>query len=124
MTAEAQLDGRPPPGLRLCALDDLPDPGAHGFVFEPADGAWNPFRGFVMRRGEAVQGFVDSCPHTGAPLSHDPARYLTRKGDYIVCWNHGALFRPDDGVCVAGPCVKRALRPWAVRVEGGEVVTA
>lgn len=122
--AAAAADGRPPPGVRLCALEELTDPGARGFVFEPGEGGWNPFRGLVVRDGGEVRGFVDSCPHTGAPLSDDPQRYLTRKGDFLVCWNHGALFRPGDGVCVAGPCVKRALRPWAVRVRSGEVLTA
>ena len=118
---------RPGPGVRLCALDDLPEPGARGFVFHPPPDlgtqAW-PFRGLVVRAGGAVQGWVDSCPHVGAPLSEDPERYLTRQGDFIMCFNHGALFRLDDGLCVAGPCVNRALRPWAVAVQGGQVVTA
>ena len=116
----------PPPGARLCAIDEFADPGARGFAFPAETGAEDdrPFRGLVVRRGEAVQGFVDSCPHVGAPLSDDPDRYLTKRGDYLVCWNHGALFRPDDGVCVAGPCVGRALRPWPVVVRDGEVVTA
>lgn len=118
-------DGRPPPGLRLCALDDLPDPGARGFRFaaQGPTGEGRPFRGLVVRRGGEVTGFVDSCPHVGAPLSDDPDRYLTRRGDLLVCFNHGALFRPADGMCVAGPCVGRALRPWAVSVEEGSLVT-
>ncbi len=118
-------DARPAAGLRLCALDELPDPGARGFRFEPTSAGEDarPFQGFVVRRGAEVAGFVDSCPHVGAPLSGDPHRYLTRRGDYVMCFNHGALFRPDDGVCVAGPCVGRALRPWAVAVEDGAVVT-
>lgn len=126
MTGEVTGDGRPAAGLRLCALDDLPDPGARGFRFEAQDGGEDarPFQGFVVRRGAAVRGFVDSCPHVGAPLSDDPQRYLTRRGDYLVCFNHGALFRPDDGLCVAGPCVGRALRPWPVRVDDGAVTTA
>lgn len=118
-------DGRPPPGAPLCRLDALADPGARGFAFpaEAAEGA-RPFLGFVVRRGAEVTGFVDSCPHVGAPLASADGRYLTRRGDHVVCFNHGALFRPDDGVCVAGPCVKRALRPWPVVVRGEEVVTA
>lgn len=117
---------RPAAGVALCALDDLPDPGARGFRFDPAPEAggeaW-PFRGVVVRRGEALYGYVDSCPHVGAPLSDDPDRYLTRRGDFLVCFNHGALFRPEDGMCVAGPCVNRALRPWPVAVRDGMVVT-
>ena len=118
-------DGRPAPGSPLCRLDELADPGGRGFAFPVAAGEdARPFLGFVVRRGETLQGFVDSCPHVGAPLASVDGRYLTPRGDYVVCFNHGALFRPDDGVCVAGPCVKRALRPWAVEVRDGMVVVA
>ncbi len=89
-------------------------------MFE-ADGV--AFRGFVVRRGERVAGYVDSCPHVGAPLALTPTAYLTRGGDHIICATHGALFRPEDGRCVAGPCVGRALRPWAVTVADGWVRT-
>ena len=118
---------RPGPGVRLCAVDDLPDPGARGFVFEPPEGspedAW-PFRGVVLRVDGVVRGYVDSCPHVGAPLSTDGERYLTRKGDFLMCANHGALFRVEDGLCMAGPCVTRSLRPWPVEAVDGAVRTA
>jgi len=107
--------------VALCDLAALDDPGARGFVFE-ADGA--SFRGFVVRRGGAVAGFIDSCPHVGAPLALTPTAYLTRGGDHIICASHGALFRPDDGLCIAGPCVGRSLRPWAVTLRDGWVRTA
>ncbi len=76
----------------------------------------------MIRRGEAVEGYVDSCPHAGWPLAMAD-RYLTRKGDAILCAGHGALFRLGDGVCVAGPCEGRALEPWPVRVTDGQIVT-
>lgn len=117
-------DARPAAGVELCALDALADPGARGFAFPaPAGSDARPFRGFVARRGAAVAGYVDSCPHTGAPLPAEPHRYLDRTGAWILCWTHGAMFRPDDGLCVAGPCVKRSLRPWRVEVREGRVVT-
>jgi nitrite reductase/ring-hydroxylating ferredoxin subunit len=117
----ADHSAQPPPGLALCELAALDDPGAQGFVFE-ANGA--TFRGFVVRRGASVAGYVDSCPHIGAPLALTPTVYLTRAGDHIVCATHGALFRPDDGKCVAGPCAGRSLRPWPVAVQDGWVRTA
>jgi len=110
----------PPPGLALCELTALGDPGAQGFVFEVVGVA---FRGFVVRRGDDVAGYVDSCPHVGAPLALTPTAYLTRNGDHIICATHGALFRPGDGRCVAGPCVGRSLRPWPVTVDEGWVRT-
>ena len=37
---------------------------------------------------------------------------------------HGALFRLEDGVCVAGPCAGERLKPWPVAVIDGVVTTA
>jgi nitrite reductase/ring-hydroxylating ferredoxin subunit len=112
---------RPAAGLRLCALADIPDPGAKGFLFREGD--WM-FLGFVVRRYGLLRGFVDRCPHVGTPLAALPDRYLTREGDLIVCSTHGAMFRLDDGFCLAGPCEGRSLWPWPVVVEADEVRTA
>ena len=110
----------PPPGTRLCALADLPEVGARGFDFRSDD---QVFAGFVVRRGAEVFGYVDSCPHAGWPLAVAD-RYLTREKDLLVCSGHGALFRIDDGLCVAGPCADAALIAWPVEIRDGEVVTA
>jgi nitrite reductase/ring-hydroxylating ferredoxin subunit len=112
---------RPAPGTTLCALADLPDPGAKGFLFREGEAL---FLGFVTRVGGGVAGWVDRCPHAGMPLAMTPNRYLTREGDLILCATHGALFRPTDGRCVAGPCAGQALAAWPVRVEAGAVVAA
>ena len=111
---------QPPPGTRLCALDEIADPGSKGFLFREGEAL---FLGFVVRRGDAVTGYVDRCPHAGMPLAMVPNRYLTRERDLILCSSHGALFRIADGVCVAGPCAGQGLGGWAVRVEGGNVIT-
>jgi nitrite reductase/ring-hydroxylating ferredoxin subunit len=82
------------------------------------------FAGFVLRRGGAVTGYVDSCPHAGWPLAMFDDRYLTRDGKHLLCAGHGALFRLDDGVCIAGPCLGELLSSWPVRIVAGFVVTA
>lgn len=112
---------QPGPDARLCALDEIADPGAKGFVFRDGEAL---FLGFVVRVGEAVRGYVDRCPHAGFPLANLDGRYLTREGDLILCAAHGALFRRGDGVCLSGPCAGRALVPWPVRIVDGTVVTA
>lgn len=109
----------PPPGVRLCALSDLAEIGAKGFDFRVGEAV---FSGFVVRRGEAVFGYVDSCPHNGSPLAMFD-RYLTRENDLILCSLHGALFRIEDGHCLAGPCEGGRLTPWRVTVRDGAVVT-
>jgi len=115
----ASEQGMPEPGQVLCRLDDIPDPGSKGFSFWTGEMV---FRAFVVRRGDEVKGWRDRCPHIGTPLSFGDDRYLTRGGDYIMCFTHGALFRPEDGMCVGGPCVGQALRPWPVKVFDGCVL--
>lgn len=118
--SEPDNPARPPPGVRLCALSDLADPGSKGFRFREDT---RLFAGFVLRQGDAVRGFVDSCPHAGWPLSGLPDRYLTRDDRHILCAGHGALFSLD-GRCVAGPCVGDRLTDWPVEIRDGEVFTA
>jgi len=108
-------------GERLCALDEIGDPGAKGFEFR--DGV-RLFSGFVVRRGGEAVGYVDSCPHIGWPLASLNGRYLTRDGAYILCSGHGAVFEIGDGLCIGGPCGGRRLEPWPVEVRDGQVWTA
>ena len=109
---------RPEPGTRICALDELADPGSLGFIYRCDD---KLFLGFIVRAGGVVRGYEDRCPHAGMPLAMAPNRYLTREGDLILCASHGALFRLEDGLCVGGPCGGARLRPWAVEARTGEI---
>lgn len=77
---------------------------------------------FVIRWRGALRGYVNSCPHIGTPLDWLADRFFDRSGELLLCRTHGALFRPDDGVCVRGPCVGERLRPAEIVVEGGEIL--
>lgn len=100
-------------------MADLADPGTRGFRFREGT---RLFAGFIVREGDVVRGFVDSCPHAGWPLSALDDRYLTRDQRHILCAGHGALFRLD-GRCVAGPCAGDRLAPWPLEDRDGEVFT-
>jgi nitrite reductase/ring-hydroxylating ferredoxin subunit len=111
---------RPAAGVRLCALDEIADPGAKSFRFRAE--RWL-FAGFVVRSGELLRGYVDSCPHASWPLGAMDDRYLTRDKGHILCAGHGALFELD-GLCVAGPCVGQHLYDWPVVLADGALFTA
>jgi nitrite reductase/ring-hydroxylating ferredoxin subunit len=118
---ERDNPARPEAGIRLCAIGEISDPGAKGFRFRH-DRAL--FAGFLVRQGQAISGFVDSCPHNGWPLALMDDRYLTRNGERIICAAHGAVFGPLDGICIAGPCVNERLTPWPVVLREGSIFTA
>lgn len=103
----------------VCRLDALPDQEARGFSFP---GAQFPDEYFVVRRGDAVYGFRNQCPHAGNFLNWKPDAFLTRDRTLIMCSAHGALFEPCSGLCVAGPCKGRMLGPVRIAIERDEIV--
>jgi len=102
----------------VCRLSEL-EGGARGFTVGSGD--W-PLRGFVVRVGATVRGYLNRCPHAGHPLDLLPQRFLTADGTLILCSSHGALFEKASGLCVAGPCAGRALTPIALQVRCGFVL--
>jgi len=102
----------------VCRLSEL-EGGARGFTVGSGD--W-PLRGFVVRVGATVRGYLNRCPHAGHPLDLLPQRFLTADGTLILCSSHGALFEKATGLCVAGPCAGRALTPIALQVSCGFVL--
>jgi nitrite reductase/ring-hydroxylating ferredoxin subunit len=105
----------------VCRLTELERQGARAFTIGAGD--W-PLRGFVVRVGAAVHGYVNRCPHAGHPLNLLPDRFLTPDGALILCTSHGALFEKSTGYCVAGPCAGRALTPVALEIRYGFVLLA
>ena len=72
--------------------------------------------------------WIAPCDHAspaGTPLDWVPDRFMNADGSRLMCHTHGALFRIEDGHCIAGPCAGDALRPLAVEVDGaGQVILA
>lgn len=110
-----------PAGVLLGPLDLIESGSARSFVLQLRAGR---FHGFVIRRGDAVFGYVDRCPHMGLPLAQTPDNYLAPSGALISCSWHGALFESETGACVGGPCRGASLTPWPVSIVDGAIVTA
>lgn len=105
--------------IRVCALDDLQDPGSRGYTARCDD---RLFDLFVVRQGIEIRAYLNSCPHTGAPLDWVPDQFLSLDNEHIQCAMHDALFRWQDGVCIAGPCAGDALTAVPSVVKDGEVL--
>jgi nitrite reductase/ring-hydroxylating ferredoxin subunit len=103
----------------LCRLDDIPDGGSNGFVAAMPSGVRKAF--LAVRKGAHAYVYVNSCPHTGAPLDFHPGQFLNLGKTLIMCSTHGALFRIEDGFCLSGPCAGKSLEPALTEVKGGTV---
>ena len=99
----------------ICRLADLGEGRCHEFRLP---GGGEHADAFVLASGGAVRAYVNRCAHLALRLNLLPGRFLTHDGSMILCTAHGAIFEKSTGLCVAGPCVGRALTPVAVEVVG------
>jgi nitrite reductase/ring-hydroxylating ferredoxin subunit len=65
--------------------------------------------GFVFRRNRQLFAYRNQCRHQPLTLDYGDGKVFTEKQDYLLCRNHGALFVPENGLCVAGPCTGASL---------------
>ena len=103
---------------KICALDEIPAGGCKEFSLQHGE---HELSCFLVHCEGQVTAYRNRCPHTGAPLNWNPDVFLNVDGTRIQCDIHGAQFRIDDGHCLYGPCVGRALEPVAVVVRDGEI---
>lgn len=100
--------------IKLCAVDELENPGSKGFHNEKG-------HLFVVRRGEEVFVYENSCPHLGINLEWQKDHFLDSEKRLIQCSTHGALFLMDTGECIAGPCPGDRLNKLTHEVKDGVV---
>lgn len=75
----------------------------------------------AIRFDGTVRAYVNSCPHRGTELDWAPGEIFDESGLYLVCATHGALFDPETGECVSGPCRGESLRRVEVDEQAGVV---
>lgn len=99
-------------------MEEIEDPGCR--EFEIGEGDW-PFRGFVVRKGDAVFAYQNFCAHVGHPLNWSPNKFLTKDKSAIICASHGATYEIETGRCFAGPGSGGSLRQVEVSIRDGVI---
>jgi nitrite reductase/ring-hydroxylating ferredoxin subunit len=102
----------------LCRADAIAEGAARGFAL---GSGFARRLVLVLRKNGILRAYVDSCPHAGTPLEMAADDFFDRDGRYLLCRTHGALFRPEDGVCVAGPCIGARLKPVPIDIADGAI---
>lgn len=65
--------------------------------------------GFVLNWHGRYYAYRNQCPHTGLNLNWQKHRFFDHELQFLLCATHGALFEPESGLCVHGPCVNQSL---------------
>lgn len=72
---------------------------------------------FLFRRRGQLFAYRNRCPHLGITLNWVPERFMDLDNCFIHCSTHGALFTPESGDCITGPCEGDQLTPVALQVK-------
>lgn len=103
----------------VCASDELQERGnAVRFDVLLPHGVGS---GFAVRFSGFVHAYLNQCAHVPVEMDWSPGQFFDRSGLYLICSFHGAMYEPETGRCVAGPCRGARLRRLAAREENGQV---
>ena len=76
---------------------------------------------FVVRYDNTAHGYLNRCAHVPIELDWNEGDFFESSGLYIMCATHGAVYTPDRGKCVGGPCKGASLRKLAVEENNNQV---
>jgi nitrite reductase/ring-hydroxylating ferredoxin subunit len=76
---------------------------------------------FAIRSQGKVKAYLNICAHAGLTLDGRRGEFWYLEGTYLGCVQHGAIFDPDNGKCVRGPCLGMGLIPLDVDEHEGRI---
>ena len=106
----AEDKGTPQP---LCNSQDL----VEGGLAVPFDVTYagQTCRAFAIRFEGRPHAFLNRCTHVAMEMDFQPDRFFDDTGQWLLCATHGAVYAPDTGDCMGGPC-----RGGLVKIELSE----
>jgi nitrite reductase/ring-hydroxylating ferredoxin subunit len=98
--------------VRICASAELVEGGVG--LRRAAKYAGGDAVVFFVRYGGEAYGYLNRCAHVPMELDWVEGQFFESSGLYLMCATHGAIYAPDTGKCVGGPCRGGRLRPVQV----------
>lgn len=75
-------------------------------------------RAFAVRYEGMVRAYLNRCTHVAMELDWQPNRVFDAGGRWLLCASHGAVYRPDTGLCAGGPCQGGLVKIELSEIEG------
>jgi nitrite reductase/ring-hydroxylating ferredoxin subunit len=112
-------DPREDDALRLCAADELAE-GGDGIRFTVGLNGRH-IGAFAVRFDGQAHGYLNQCAHVPMELDWQEGKFFEASGLYLMCATHGAMYAPDSGLCVGGPCRGASLAKLRIEEREGSV---
>ncbi len=100
--------------MPIARVDAIP---VWGRVFSYPDGC-DQEQGILLRLASGeIRAYLNECRHLPMRLdSERPNDLWNETGDLLCCSVHGAMFRPQDGLCVVGLCEGEHLEALPIKI--------
>jgi len=77
---------------------------------------------FLVNHEGRFHAYVNRCRHMTTPLDFVRNQFFTEDGRNLECLTHGAIYEPESGLCIEGPCKGLALYRLPVMIDREEVL--
>lgn len=101
----------------ICSTNDIKDGSAKNFIHAE-------MHFFIVNKSGHFTAYINSCPHLKIPLEWQENDFICKDTDLLRCATHGALFLPESGLCVSGPCAGQRLKPVKIALKGEQIFLA
>ncbi|ADU35733.1 nitrite reductase/ring-hydroxylating ferredoxin subunit [Variovorax boronicumulans] len=88
--------------IPLCNASDLVE-GGRAVPFDVVHGG-ETCRAFAVRFEGQAHAYLNRCSHVAMEMDFQPDRFFDDTGQWLLCATHGAVYQPDTGECMGGPC--------------------
>ena len=62
---------------------------------------------FAIRFDGTAHAYLNRCAHMPMELDWKPGKFFDFEGLLLICSTHGAIYEPETGKCLGGPCYER-----------------
>jgi len=106
------------PRIRIASETDLQEGQTLKFRFRRGS---ESVEGFLARFEGKIVAYENLCRHLPLTLDYEDNRFFDRKGEFLICQAHGAMYHPANGRCIVGPCGGESLYPIEISLDEGAV---
>ena len=102
--------------IELCASGELAEGGLAVSFDVVIEG--EHCRAFAICFEGRAHAYLNRCTHVAMELDWQPNRFFDDTGQWLLCASHGAVYAPDTGEGVAGPCQGGLLKIELTEADG------
>ena len=78
--------------------------------------------GFALLFDGSYYVYKNQCQHLAVELDWEENNFFDEDNKFIVCATHGALYQPQSGLCIAGPCNGESLISMPFEITQNNIV--